>query len=511
MVDITYSEIEMKYKLFSIVTFCLVNSIIAGIDSELYPSKHFCPQACDCEKLYYYNITKCMGNGTKFDVLLKGTTVSILRGADYRSGDYVVINCSPAVDDQSTYEILAEFNFTDIIAVRYNGCPSPRNESFNEIHSGLFSIEFNTTERISLTKEHFIGSNLEILYLKSKIDLADNVFSDLRYLDHLTIVSNEVNHEKIFDYPSNVTKIIYQNFSGEFKSEVLKKWPQLTQLSFDDSKIRHLAKKMFGNSSQIQRIFFESSEIESFDSDTFESLEQLTSLCFDSTKIVNIPNRLMVKSENFNYFRIECDESTGFDTLPDEFLSNLPKLNTVFITNCSMKSVPENLFKNSTNIENLDMKDNSLTDLPENFLANQTSLARINLSGNRFTEFSETFFENLLMKPIWSTNRLSAYFIVNGLKRLSQKQISDLSKINGYFDFRYNEITDLSGFDGLVKGHVYSFINLEENPINCECSSVKSYEKNGGMTIRNYQRYIHNTKCATPLSLKDKAVINVDC
>lgn len=502
----------MKCKLFVVVIFCFLSSTIARRKHDVKPSEFSCPKVCDCDKLNYYKESTCTRNGSSLELILRQTSVFDPFDHSHIRGNHLIVNCS--TEDYFPYEIISEFNFVNLVFIRYNGCPLPKSESFSQIHSGLFEFHFNTNEHISLTKENFKGlDKLQELYLKStsSIDLADDVFADnLPFLTKLTIISNQIN-EKIFDQPSNVTSLTCGGFSGEFNSFKLNKWSQLTSFGLTNSKIRHLTKELFANIPQIQSIYLAFNEINSFDSDAFESLDQLISISLDKNKIVTMPNRLFIKSKQFDYFRIECDKDTSFDTLPDEFLSNLPKLRTVYILQCNLQSVPENLLKNSTNVYDLNLRNNSLTDLPANFLAGQTSLGHINLSANKFNKFSDTFFENLLTKPTWENTRFFIYFTSNEIESLSQKQISYLSQFNGYFDFRSNSITDLSGFVGLVKGHESSFVNLERNPINCECSSVQAYKQYSEISPNYYQRHINGTICANPLSLHGTAVINVNC
>ncbi|XP_037048071.1 carboxypeptidase N subunit 2-like [Bradysia coprophila] len=501
----------MNAKLFLIVILCFVSSTIGRRKHVPTPSEFSCPKSCDCDKLNYYKETKCSGNGSSLELILRQTSILPSPQFTHIRGNHLTVNCTTA--DHFAYEIVSEFNFVNLVFIRYNGCPLPLSKSFSQIHSGLYEFHFNTTESVSITREYFNGlGNLQELFLRSSssMDLADDVVTDLPYLIDLTIISKEIN-EKIFDQPSNVTALNVGGLSGEFNTEVLKKWTQLTSFSLTESKIQHLSKKLFASVPNILTVSLKFNEITSIDSDAFESLEKLQGMSLVKNKFVNIPQRLIIKTDSFNYFRIECDEDTSLDTLPDEFLSSIPNLRTVYIIACNLKSVPENLLKNSTNVYDLNMRNNALTDLPENFLANQTKLGHINFSSNRFSQSSDQFFENLLTKPIWGSDRFNIYFMMNGFESLSRERISYLSQFRGYFDFRWNSITDLSGFDGLVKGNEDSFINVERNPINCECLSVNAYKKYAEVTAAYYQRHINDTVCASPLNLNGTAVINVDC
>lgn len=502
----------MKFKLFVIVILCVVCSTIARRKHDVRPSEFSCPKSCDCDKLNYYKESTCTRSGSSMELILRQT--SVMDPFDYHHirGNHLTVNCT--TEDHFPYEIIPEFNFVDLVFIRYNGCPLPQSKSFSQIHSGLFQFHFNTTENISLTKEYFNGlDKLNELYLKStsSIDLADDVFASLPLLRELTIISNEIN-EKIFDHPSNVTFLTYGGLSDEFNSEALSKWPQMTVFGLTNSKIEHLTKELFANMPQVVSLSLKFNEINSFDVDAFEPLEKLQSIALVNNKIVNMPNSLIIKSNELEYFRFECDTDTGIDTLPEDLLSQMPKLRTVYIFHCSLKSVPENLLKNSPNVYDLNLRDNLLTDLPANFLAGQTKIRHINLSQNKFNKFSDKFFDNLLTKPTFSQDeRFNIYFIANEIESLSQEQISYLSQFNGFFDFRSNAVTDLRGFDGLVKGNEGSFVNLERNPINCECSSVQAFKKYAEITPDQYQRHINGTICANPLSLNGTAVINVNC
>lgn len=501
----------MKFKIFLIVVLCSITSSIARRKHVPTPSEFSCPKSCDCDKLNYYKESKCSRNGSSLELILRQTTIHSPPQFTSIRGNHLIVNCTTA--DHFAYEILPEFHFENLVFIRYNGCPLPPGKSFSQIHSGLYEFHFNTTESISITREYFNGlDNLQELYLRSTstIDLTDDVVAGLPNLNILTIISKEIN-EKIFDQPSNVTVLSVGGLSGEFNIEVLKEWTQLTSFSLTESKISHLSKKLVANLPNIQGISFKFNEITTFDSNAFESLHQLRAISLVKNKFVNLPERLIITAESFDYIRIECDEETSFDTLPDEFLSNIPNLRTVYIIGCNMKSVPENLLKNSTNVYDLNMRNNLLTDLPENFLANQTKFGHITLTSNRFGKRSDKFFQNLLSKPIWGSERFYIYFIANDFDSLSRQDISYLSQFHGYFDFRGNLITDLSGFDGLVKGHEGSFINLERNPINCECTGVNAYKKYADVTATYYQRHINGTICASPFNLNGTAVVSVEC
>lgn len=499
-----------KFKIFLLVILCSVFSTIARRKHVPTPSEFSCPTSCDCDKLNYYKESKCSQNGSEFELILRQTSIITAPQFNHIRGNHLIVNCTTG--DHFAYETLPEFKFVNLVFIRYNGCPLPLGKSFSQIHSGLYEFHFNTNESVSISREYFHGlDNIQELCLRSiaTIDLTDDVFADLPYLSDLTIISAEIN-ENIFDRPSNVTALTVGGFSGGFNTEVLKGWTQLRSFALTDSKIPHLSKELIANFPNINGIAFKYNEISLFDADAFESLQKLQSISLVNNKYVNMPQRLIITAENFNYIRIECDEDTSFDTLPDEFLSNLPKLRTVYIIGCNMKSVPENLLKNSTNVYDLNMRNNLLTDLPENFLANQTKFGHINLSSNRFNKRSSKFFENLLTKPLWGSDRFYIYFISNDIDSLSREDIAYLSQFYGYFDFRENSITDLTGFDGLVKGHEGSFVNVERNPIDCECSGVNAYKRYAEITD-GYQRHINGTICATPLNLNGTAVVNVDC
>lgn len=476
-----------------------------------------CPKHCDCKATENEELISCKNGDSS--LIIKVATVTFEYPSLFESdktGNELTINCTTTFD-QFVYEIASQLNVSDLISLVYNNCWLPIDGSLSLGFSNLYAIRF-ATERSNdygiLGKDHFDGlSSLNELrlYSKATFNLADNAFDGLSRLRKLYLHSKQINF-KVFNSLSKVDKIEIGLLNGEFDLDGFKNCEKLKQINLANLEISRLSKRIFGNlPTSVKIIFFYDNNINTIDPDVFESVGKLWFVRFSGNVIGNFPNHFHITSDEFQYFELTGDH----ESIPDELLSNLPKLRDVDL-HCNLKSVPENLFKGSYNLNIVNLTGNQLTDLPENFLANQTKLFHLYLDQNRFDVLPENLITNLMTKPTWVSSVLFIFsFKSNRIQSISENDWKLLLQKDAEYDFSNNLIADFDVFNNLGNALTdsRSYFIFKDNPIICDCRKIKTLRKylKNKQNIFRYGFISNSAKCASPANLTGTAVIDVQC
>lgn len=471
-----------------------------------------CPKYCHCEVSNEPLIACEKGNSSLIIKLAPTIIDSLTFWESDKKGTELTINCTTF--DQLAYEIGPQLNVSDLISVVYNNCPLPLNGSLSLGFSNLDGIRFATDTPIeygTFSKDHFEGlTSLYELRLLSNttFNLADDAFAGFSQLKKLYLHSNRINFE-IFKSLPNVGKLEIGFVNGEFNLDGLKSCEKLGQINLANLEISHLTSRIFENlPASVDTILFYDNKFNTIDSNVFETVSKLSYVRFSGNFIQNWPSHF--NNDNLQYFQILGDH----ESIPDELLSNLPKLRDVDI-HCNLKSIPENLFKGSSHLNIVNLTGNQLTDLPENLLANQTDLFHLYLDQNRFDVLPENLITNLMTKPSWVTGTsFILSFKSNRIQSISEKDLRLLIRKEAEYDFSDNLITDLSVFNKFRNEfqNFERFFNFNGNPIVCDCEKIETFRR----FLKNRRNIYHDyesksLKCASPANLKGTAVIDVQC
>lgn len=479
-------------------------------------SNGLCPTHCECSSKNDEELISCENGESSFTIKVSHSIYD--SGNFFESdaeGNKLTIDCTTF--DQFVYELVPQLNVSNLIGLHYNNCPLPA-ESLSLGFSNLYGILF-TTERTNdygtFANHHFDGlaslNELRLLSKTTAFNLADDAFAGLAELKKLYLHSSQINF-KPFASLSKVRKIEIGYLNGEFNFDGLQNLEKLEQINLAELNVDRLSKRIFENlPTSIDTIFFYDNKINTIDADVFAANRKLWFVRFSGNVIQQFPSHFDIASDNFQYFQLMGDH----ESIPDELLSNLPKLRDVDIK-CNLKSVPENLFKGSYNLNIVNLTGNQLTDLPENFLANQTKLFHLYLDENRFEILPPNLIRNLMTKPTWVSSVLFVFsFKSNRIQSITADDWNLLLKKNAEYDFSNNLIADFSIFNNFGKRFVRSksFFIFNKNPIICDCEKIKGlrkYLKNEAEIWRfSYEK--NDAKCASPANLNGTLVADVQC
>ena len=386
----------------------------------------------------------------------------------------------------------------------------------------LQTLEIETKNQTSLTKEHFnglsslislsfINSNIKTIEVHTFNKLPNLYFIDLRinelrsfeYLqippnvNALDLSGNKMNYFKLsrtmgviqrlfinqnlfrsfksmdFTFLTNLTHLELSNNPHAYPNEIaghLKPLVNLSYIGLRNLSILSINSNFFKQSSKFQYIDLSYNKISSLSFNTFNHLKGLVWLYLSYNQISVLDNRTFVGLENLFYLSLESNKFTRL--FPRTFY-NLSKLYSLFISDNLISEIDKSAFTGCYNLKNIDLANNKLSKISPGTFANLT-LTGLNLNSNKLTELDNSMFAGV--------NSIDAITLSNNnISRIDPKTFNSF-KIAKVLYLSYNQLTKIE--NGTFSGqNQLTLIDLRYNKIN----TIESGAFNG----LNYLEYFY--------------------
>ncbi|XP_046735889.1 protein toll-like [Diprion similis] len=204
-------------------------------------------------------------------------------------------------------------------------------------------------------------------------DLPKNFFSNLSKLQTLDLGNNRM------------TRMNPSLFSGLNRLKLLHLW---------GNRLTDIDPYTFVGLTDLRSLGLHNNNLTTLRPEVFKSLTNLTDLKISGNYFTSLPEDLLSENRNLTKLALTFNRVVLI-TLPNRFLSNLPRLQDVYLQYSKLTRLPEDLLSNSSAIKILDLNHNSLSTLPKNIFKDLTNLTSLNLSWNKITSLPDRIFQSM--------------------------------------------------------------------------------------------------------------------
>ncbi|XP_073985745.1 uncharacterized protein [Rhodnius prolixus] len=385
-----------------------------------------------------------------------------------------------------------------------------------------------------------------------KVEYELTLYTNLRHLD-FSINKIQSLGSKKFELQSNLEFLnVSYNTINVLGKDVFKGLKSLRILDLSHNNIELIEHNSFKDTTDLQIIDLSHNNITSFEDPTiFKTISSLKVLNLHGNQIIDIPSALLrhlpppcvLETLTLSDNLIEIIEDKSF---PAPCLHSLKVLTLGYNV---IKDIEKSAFNTLHNLIRLDLSNNNLTFIPTQQLSKLNLISELDLSGNTFTVVKPVAFQSLFQLKTLRLSKMprmnwvdSRAFVDN--IRLESVYIEDNPEITriptrifhgnphlSYVSLRGNSLVtlDVSHFplDRL------RFLDLSGNPLHCNCSlhwlwTLAQLETKLGVepstlppsndtnslgndeTKPHLRITVRNLMCASPESLKNQLVTNID-
>ncbi|XP_054167360.1 leucine-rich repeat-containing G-protein coupled receptor 4-like [Oppia nitens] len=371
-----------------------------------------------------------------------------------------------------------------------------------------------------------LNPELKELYLSNNqiknIFSSFTVYRDLEVLDmtHNSMTSlgkknfNLQNHLKVMSVSNNmITQINNLTFYGLSSLHVL---------NLNDNLLQDLPFRVFATLISLEKLDLSSNAINSVSPEAFSGLNNLKSLILRNNRLVRVPS--VAFSHLPNLVKLDIGFNS-FIEMPDYAFSSLMSLQELLLDSCSVTSIPETAFLHLSHLRQLNLRDNHLTQIPTEALENLKNLNELIISGNRVQIITAFAFRGLTNLKVLEMSYLSQLSYIDRdalIENVRLKKIVlefneklknvfigtfDANSANlKYLSLRGNSMETLHS--RLVQWQRLDFLDIRENPFNCNCSLVWFWKflKESNLTTKEY---LESVVCAKPPNLMSHPLMSI--
>ncbi|XP_028408864.1 phospholipase A2 inhibitor-like [Dendronephthya gigantea] len=211
---------------------------------------------------------------------------------------------------------------------------------------------------------------------------------------------------------------------------------RLFKVNLNNNNIASLPAGLFANLPRLDQVFLSNNRLNILPDDLFENSTNVQNLQLDNTRLDPDVIYKIGEGQFGKNFQILLITGTPIEHLKDGLFSGLPKLKTLGISNCEIKSIGADILKG-------------------------TEIASIILDGNLIEFINENAFQGSKVTQFQCNGcQLTSNVTFNGfLKKMSLSQI--ILKNNNLTTIPQDEFTSQTKL---------SIIQLSNNPLNCDCN-----------------------------------------
>ncbi|XP_037785286.1 protein artichoke-like [Penaeus monodon] len=248
---------------------------------------------------------------------------------------------------------------------------------------------------------------LDVLWLdRNNISaLVEGVFKDSALLRQLHLQENQISYiqEQVFMNMTELLKLyLSYNLLETINERMLFGLSALNELHLDNNMIREIAPNSFHNMSNLEKLNLSGNMLTSIEKSLFKTELRITHLIIDNAQVSEIEDgafdaltyldTLSLRGNdlyelNGGYLKLSqlrnLDLSNNnFQAVGSSALIDLPFLETLDLSECSIEAVPRNFFNNSKTLRSLSLRGNNLTHLEPLVFRSLFDLRRLDISYN---------------------------------------------------------------------------------------------------------------------------------
>lgn len=429
-----------------------------------------------CDRMVENNISCKLRNAYERELIIefplqKPKITMRALSSQYINGSKVEVNCKDKSKFLSIFEFLPSIKIENdkfrIEKVTWKKCEPP-NESFLNIANKLIN---RTTDTITSLKIENVNSFLSLAHFQS----TKTLFVELSTVN----LNNNAFDEFIILQRLHISDCVQTVSSSIFSNQKRIKFLTLKRCNFDNMNFEGL--------SGVENYVMTYVSFTNSSNEGFRKMRSLTDLKLFAVPI-SFTSNMFQSNKQLTFVKIE--KSTSF--IPSELFTNLPKLQSVALSQNHIKNLPDDLFINSTRIAELDFSSNELETIPPLLLTGLPQLNRLLLSKNRLKSLS--FLPEIInTKPYQNSQKFVAIFAnSNNLTELVVEDMwmSEIPLI--YIEVKWNNIRkvtlpkDINYFTSHIATQM--ILNYDNNPIECDCQNYEFLNFLQNKTNEDYER-----------------------
>ncbi|KAI4479851.1 hypothetical protein M0804_010590 [Polistes exclamans] len=324
------------------------------------------------------------------------------------------------------------FNFTSKIpgktvnSVEFKNCGISNKISLKDVikRLGIEETEtliFKSFNKLNgtLKREHLAGfSKVKILNLSNNgiTSLTKDFLLDFPELEIIDLSDNDVIlPNEIFDPTPNLTRIeLYNNGMETLDIRLINKLKKLIFLDLMENELTEIADATFDNLVLLQTLLLEMNSLSVLSPYIFYQLRELDILDISMNNFSYIPSKLFDNNNKLNQLYLHHNKM-GLETLPDYLLSNLTKLEEVYLNANGFKKLPKNLFWGSIYLTSIILSDNLLQTLPAMLFKGLENVIKLELNNNLIEFLPDKIFEDMSKLDILDLTGNNMVYITNNL------------------------------------------------------------------------------------------------
>lgn len=285
-----------------------------------------------------------------------------------------------------------------------------------------------------------------------------------------------------------------QNLTSEDLKVLAAKLPLDTyELTLSENLLEYFPVENFTHLTKLSGLTLSQNLISEYPKNLSVYMPSLVSILINQNKLVTLEADDLIGYENIETLDLYGNKITK---LPAGCFKRAPKLKELFLEKNQISSISKDAFTALTELETLSLENNALKDVEVGTFDNQKNMRKIWLSGNDLTRIHPNLFTS------FSSMLFKMHLNNNSLTTLEPGTFKNLKIVA--LDLSYNGIS-LIKKSVFEKTDVFRTLNLENNPISCDCHLYEVFKN-----LKALRPSVSVTgQCFAPESVRKDLIMNV--
>ncbi|XP_019635836.1 PREDICTED: chondroadherin-like [Branchiostoma belcheri] len=250
------------------------------------------------------------------------------------------------------------------------------------------------------------------------------------------------------------------NHISVINSQAFHHLSSLTALWLIHNRLTSLRADMFTGLVKLDTLFIYNNDINDIQAGTFDSTPNLRSLYMYYNKLTTLRADMFTGLGNFKGLYLNNNDIT--DIQPGTF-NQTPLLKNLFLNNNKLTSLKFDMFTGLGNVQGLTLDGNNIMNIQARTFNSTPQLVNLNLENNQIQSLPSNLLVNLLQL---GSLKLSH----NKMTMFPFEELSDVQTISFLYGHN-NKLTTLPSMAYDVFSSI-SYVNIENNPWQCDCGMV---------------------------------------
>lgn len=330
--------------------------------------------------------------------LQKGTVLY----AELKPGNKFSLQCFPMTSKD--YDLLSGLHVGSTPHMAFKFCPLPNMPLYKMLQSigasGVESLIFEYSNLSDTLNSSFLAglTNVTTLTLHSNgiTALPEDMFKEMMALQHLDMKDNALQLPlHVFDYlPNLVTLELGGNQLTHLEVGIFRYLSRLSSLNLWGNNLQNLTQDVFIGLSSLEFLDLSSNKLTSIPADLFAMMPQLKQITMPNNNFTSLPHALFSSTSSLTKLGL-YNNRQQLQHIPPGLLTNLTKLQEVYLNMCGITQLPGDIFWGSTAIVNISLHGNALTTIPAELFRDTVNLTNLKLGNNRLQTLPDGIFVGL--------------------------------------------------------------------------------------------------------------------